>query len=124
MRAAGNQLATSRSFSAHIAGPSDLKAERELSFSSYLEVVRHSPSRRRTAVASALFPYLFRRIARPTVESCEFDSLKNYETNYRRLARLLDRSGKVRLTGEMQFLRQAQPTVFSSELHKYGFSSI
>ena len=45
MRAAGNQLATSRSFSAHIAGPSDLKAERELSFSSYLEVVRHSPSR-------------------------------------------------------------------------------
>lgn len=40
-----NRLTTSRSFSAHIAGPSDLEPERELSFSSYLEVVRHSPSR-------------------------------------------------------------------------------
>lgn len=72
--------------------------------SSYLEVVRHSPSRCRTAVAGALFPYLFRRIGRSAVECCEFDSLKNYETSYRRLARLLGRNENCPPAGEIEFL--------------------
>jgi predicted O-methyltransferase YrrM len=101
---AANQLTTSRSFSAHIAGPPDLKAERELSFSSYLEVVRHSPTRCRTAVARGLFSYLFRRTAGSTAESCEFDSLKNYKTSYRRLARLLGRDQDCLPAGEIEFL--------------------
>jgi predicted O-methyltransferase YrrM len=101
---AANQLTTSRSFSAHIVGPSDLKAERELSFSSYLEVVRHSPRRCRITVARGLFPYLFRRTARSTVEVCEFDSLKNYKTSYRRLARLLGRDQDCLPPGEIEFL--------------------
>jgi hypothetical protein len=55
-------------------------------------------------VARALFPYLFRRIATSAVESCEFDSLKNYETTYRRLALLLGRDQACVSTGEIEFL--------------------
>jgi predicted O-methyltransferase YrrM len=101
-------LTTSRSFSMHIAEPSDPQAERELSYSSYLELVRHSPSRCWTAVARALFPYLFRRTAKATVESCEFDSLKNYDTNYRRLARLLGLDQECPPAGEIEFLLSVQ----------------
>jgi predicted O-methyltransferase YrrM len=126
MRTADNQLTTSRSFSAHIAGSSYPQGERVLSFSSYLNVVRHSPRRRRTTVARALFPYLFRRTVRSTVESCEFDSLKNYKTSYRRLARLLGRDQECLPSGEIEFLlsienRGAHPGTIA--LREYLFLS-
>jgi hypothetical protein len=126
MRTADNQLTTLRSFSAHIAGSSDPQGERVLSFSSYLEVVRHSPRRRRTTVARALFPYLFRRTVRSTVESCEFDSLKNYKTSYGQLAQLLGRDQECSPSGETEFLvsienRGAHPGTIA--LREYLFLS-
>jgi len=97
-------LRTSRSFNVHIAGHFDPKAGRELSFASYLRVIRRSPTRRRIAVAYAVFPYLFRRIARSTDQSCEFDSLENYKTSYQRLARLLGKERENPPPAEFEFL--------------------
>jgi len=85
-----------------------LRPERELSLKSYLRALRYSPIRSRIVIARKLFPYLFQRTARSTAEICEFDSLENYETSYRRLARLLDHSEKVPPPGEIDFLRSIQ----------------
>ena len=59
-------------------------------------------------IARKLFPYLFQRVARSTAEICEFDSLENYETSYRRLARLLGHSEKMPSPGEIDFLHSIQ----------------
>ena len=56
-------------------------------------------------VARKLFQYLFQRVARSTAEIFEFDSLENYETSYRRLARLLGHSKKVPPPGEIDVWR-------------------
>ena len=87
---------------------SNLGPERELPLKSYLRALRYSPIRSRIVIARKLFPYLFQRIARSTAEICEFDSLENYETSYRRLARLLGHSEKVPPPGEIDFLRSIQ----------------
>ena len=86
----------------------DLQGERGLSLGSYLRALRYSPAGARIAVARKLFPYLFQRVARSTAEICEFDSPGNYETNYRRLARLLGHSEKVPPLGEIDFLQSIQ----------------
>jgi len=87
---------------------SNLRSERELPPKSYLCALRYSPAGSRIAVARKLFPYLFQRVARSTAEICEFDSPGNYETSYRRLARLLGHSEKVPPPGEIDFLRLIQ----------------
>jgi hypothetical protein len=87
---------------------SNLRPERKLPLKSYLRALRYSPIRSRIVIARKLFPYLFQRIARSTAEICEFDSLENYETSYRRLARLLGHSEKVPPPGEIDFLRSIQ----------------
>ena len=74
----------------------------------------------------ALFPYLFRAIVRSALESCEFDSLKDYEVNYRRLARMLSRDQKYLPAGEIEFLfsvqnRDAHPGTIA--LREYLFLS-
>jgi predicted O-methyltransferase YrrM len=86
----------------------DLQEEAGLPLGSYLRALRYSPIRSRIVVARKLFPYLFQRVARSTAEVCEFDSLENYETTYRSLARLLSHSEKVPPPGEMDFLRAIQ----------------
>jgi predicted O-methyltransferase YrrM len=86
----------------------DLQEEAGLPLGSYLRALRYSPIRSRIVVARKLFPYLFGRIARSTAEVCEFGSLENYETSYRRLARLLGHSEKVPPPGEMEFLYSIQ----------------
>jgi predicted O-methyltransferase YrrM len=53
-------------------------------------------------------PELFRTSARSESESCEFDSLENYETQYRWLAQLLGRGEKVPPRDELVFLRAIQ----------------
>jgi hypothetical protein len=59
-------------------------------------------------MARKLFPLLFRNIADSTAEVCEFDSLKTYETSYRRLAQLLGRPDKTPPSGEIQFLHSVR----------------
>jgi len=84
---------------------SNLRPERELPLKSYLRAFRYSPAGSRIVVARKLFPYLFQRVARSTAEIFEFDSLENYETSYRRLARLLGHSKKVPPPGEIDVWR-------------------
>ncbi len=86
----------------------DLRGAGGLPLGSYLRALRYSPAGSRIAVARKLFPYLFQRVARSTAEICEFDSPGNYETSYRRLARLLGHSEKVPPPGEIDFLRLIQ----------------
>ena len=86
----------------------DLRGAGGLPLGSYLRALRYSPAGSRIAVARKLFPYLFQRVARSTAEICEFDSLGNYETSYRRLAWLLGHSEKVPPPGEIDFLHSLQ----------------
>ena len=55
-------------------------------------------------MARRLFPYLFAKLAPSAVESCEFQSLKSYEADYRRLARILGRDQERLPDGEIDFL--------------------
>ena len=87
---------------------SNLRPEWKLPLKSYLCALRYSPAGSRIAVARKLFRYLFRKLARSTAEICEFDSLGNYETSYRRLARLSGHSEKVPPPGEVEFLHSIQ----------------
>jgi predicted O-methyltransferase YrrM len=59
-------------------------------------------------MARALFPYLFTGRALSTVESCEFQSLKTYEANYRQLARILGRDQEYLPAGEVEFLESVE----------------
>jgi predicted O-methyltransferase YrrM len=59
-------------------------------------------------MARALLPYLFTRRALSAVESCEFGSLKSYEANYRRLARILGRDQECLPAGEIEFLESVE----------------
>jgi predicted O-methyltransferase YrrM len=70
--------------------------------------LRDSPVGSRIVIARKSFPYLFRRLARATTETCEFDSLVNYETSYRRLAQLLGRGEKLPPREEIEFLDSIQ----------------
>jgi predicted O-methyltransferase YrrM len=102
----------------------DLQEEARLPLGSYLRALCYSPIRSRIVIARKLFPYLFQRVARSTAEICEFDSLENYETSYRRLARLLGRSEKTPPPGEIDFLcsiqnRGAHPGTIG--LHEFLF---
>ena len=72
--------------------------------SSYFGAVRHAPKRCRTEIARTLFPYLFTKLAPSTVESCEFQSFKSNEADYRRLARILGRDQECLPVGEIDFL--------------------
>jgi predicted O-methyltransferase YrrM len=86
----------------------DLQEKGGLPLGSYLRALRYSPVRSRIVIARKLFPYLFQRVARSTAETCEFDSLENYETSYQHLGRLLGHSEKVPPPGEMEFLHSIQ----------------
>jgi predicted O-methyltransferase YrrM len=70
--------------------------------------VRHSPVKSQIATVWKLFPYLFGKIERSVPEICEFDSLKNYEMNYRHLAQLLGSCERVPPPGEIEFLCSIQ----------------
>jgi predicted O-methyltransferase YrrM len=59
-------------------------------------------------MARTLFPYLFTKPAPSTVESCEFQSLKSYEADYRRLARILGRDQECSPAGEIEFLESVE----------------
>jgi predicted O-methyltransferase YrrM len=87
---------------------SGFRSHRNLSLESYLRAVRNSPIKSRIATVRKLFPYLFGKIERSVPEICEFDSLKNYEMNYRRLAQLLGGCERVPPPGEIEFLRSIQ----------------
>jgi predicted O-methyltransferase YrrM len=75
---------------------------------SYLRTLRDAPKGLRTQFASRLFPKLFRTSVSSEAESCEFDSLDNYEANYRLLAELLGRPGKVPPSEELAFLHSIE----------------
>ena len=55
-------------------------------------------------MARTLFPYLFTKLAPAKVESCEFQSLRSYEADYRRLACILGRHQECLPAGEIDFL--------------------
>jgi len=59
-------------------------------------------------MARTLFPYLFTKLAPSTVESCEFQSFKSYEADYRRLARILGRDQECLPAGEIDFLESVE----------------
>ena len=59
-------------------------------------------------MARTLFPYLFTKLPPSTVESCEFQSLKSYEADYRRLARILGRDQECLPAGEIDFLESIE----------------
>ena len=85
-----------------------VKRSRQLSVSSYVGAVRHAPKRYRTEMGRTLFPYLFTKLAPSTVESCEFQSLKSYEADYRRLARILGCDQQCLPPGEIDFLESVK----------------
>jgi predicted O-methyltransferase YrrM len=86
-----------------------LRPERTLSWRTYLRTLRDAPKGLRAPFARRLFPDLFRTDGRSAVESCEFDSLGDYETKYRLLARLLNRAEKTPAPDEIDFLRSIEP---------------
>ena len=55
-----------------------------------------------------MFPYLFTKLAPSAVELCEFQSLKSYEADYGRLARILGRDQGVLAAGEIDFLESLE----------------
>jgi predicted O-methyltransferase YrrM len=59
-------------------------------------------------MARTLFPFLLTERASSTVESCEFQSLKTYEADYRRLARILGRDEGCLPAGEIDFLESVE----------------
>jgi predicted O-methyltransferase YrrM len=85
-----------------------LRPERTLSWRTYLRTLRDAPKGLRALFARRLFPNLFRTDGRSTAESCEFHSLDDYQTKYRLLAQLLDRTGKIPPPEEIDFLRSIQ----------------
>jgi predicted O-methyltransferase YrrM len=62
----------------------------------------------RLRFAGRLFPDLFRTSVRSAAESCEFDTLDNYEAKYRRLAQVLGRPEKRPPPDEVAFLRSIE----------------
>jgi predicted O-methyltransferase YrrM len=87
---------------------SGFRSHRNLSLGSYLRAVRNSPVKSQIPTVRKLFPYLFGKIEKSVPEICEFDSLKNYEMNYRRLAQFLGGCERVPPLGEVEFLRSIQ----------------
>src|SRR5436305_10515765 len=85
-----------------------LGSERMLPLRTYLRTLRDAPKALRARFAGRLFPELFRTSVKSEPESCEFDSLEDYETKYRLLARLLDRPEKTPPPDELVFLRSLQ----------------
>lgn len=81
---------------------------RMLPVRTYLRTLRDAPSGLRVRFAARLFPDLFRTTAKPEPEICEFRSLEDYDRNYRLLARLLGREGKVPPAEEVGFLRSIE----------------
>jgi predicted O-methyltransferase YrrM len=84
------------------------RPERTLSFRTYLRTLRDAPKGLRVRFASRLFPDLFRASGRSEPESCEFDSLADYQDKYQRLAELLDRAEKRPPPEELTFLRSIE----------------
>ena len=70
--------------------------------------MRRAPKLCRTQLARTLFPYLFTKLAPSAVESCEFQSLKSYEADYRRLARILGSDQGCLPAGEIEFLESVE----------------
>ena len=76
--------------------------------------------------STCIVPISFQKNWKIGCESCEFDSLKNYETSYRRLARLLGRDEDCLAACEIEFLlsienRGAHPGTIA--LREYLFLS-
>ena len=85
-----------------------LRPERTLSWRTYLRTLRDAPKGLRVPFARRLIPDLFRTDGRSAAESCEIDSLDDYPAKYRHLAELLDRTGKIPTSNEIDFLRSIQ----------------
>jgi predicted O-methyltransferase YrrM len=83
-------------------------SERTLTLRTYLRTLVDAPKGLRARFASRLFPELFRRGVRSEPESCEFNSLDEYEAKYRLLAQLLDRPDKTPPADELTFLRSIE----------------
>src|SRR6059058_64415 len=79
--------------------------ERALSLRVYARTLRDAPKGLRVRFASRLFPMLFRTTVKSEPESCEFDSLEDYQTKYRVLGQLLGRGEKRPPPEELAFLR-------------------
>jgi predicted O-methyltransferase YrrM len=84
------------------------RSERTLTLGTYLRTLRDAPKGLRSRFATRLFPDLFRNSVRSEAETCEFDTLDNYEARYRRLAQLLDRPEKTPPPDELDFLRSVE----------------
>jgi predicted O-methyltransferase YrrM len=74
----------------------------------YLRTLRDAPKGLRAQFARRLFPELFRTNVRSEAETCEFDSLDEYENKYRQLARLLGCPDKTPPPDELTFLRSIE----------------
>ena len=90
------------------AKPPDPRSGRMLSLRTYLRTLRDAPKGSRARFASRLIPDLFRTGESSTPESCEFDSLEEYQTKHRLLARKLDRAEKSPPPDQLAFLRSIQ----------------
>jgi len=84
------------------------KSERTLTLRIYLRTLRDAPKGLRSRFATRLFPDLFRKSVRSEADTCEFETLNDYEAKYRRLAELLDRPGKTPPPDELAFLRSIE----------------
>src|SRR3954470_8664663 len=92
----------------HFAKPPGPRSGRMLSLRTYLRTLRDAPKGSRARFASRLIPDLFRTAESSTPESCEFDSLEEYQTKHRLLARKLGRAEKNPPPDELAFLRSIQ----------------
>jgi predicted O-methyltransferase YrrM len=84
------------------------RSEQALSVGTYLRTLRDAPKGLRPRFASRLFGDLFRTSTSSAAERCEFESLEDYESNYRHLAQLLGRGEKSPPADELVFLRSIQ----------------
>jgi predicted O-methyltransferase YrrM len=84
------------------------RSERTLTLGTYLRTLRDAPKGLRFRFASRLFPALFRKSVQLEAETCEFDTLANYEARFRSLAQLLGRPDKTPPPDELAFLRSIE----------------
>jgi predicted O-methyltransferase YrrM len=71
----------------------------------FCRAFKHLPQDRRWKLFKQLWPLLRHEAPAPSAESCVFQTLAHYSSDYSRLAELLDQPGKTLPPGEVEFLR-------------------
>ena len=104
----------------HFAKPPGPRSGRMLSLRTYLRTLRDAPKGCRVRFAGRLIPDLFRTGESSIAESCEFNSLEEYETKYRLLTRMLDRAEKSPPADELAFLQSIQTYAGKSGTINFG----